>query len=282
MDPFTSRDITCLAVLVCLYSLFDFFLKRLCWKPTEDHAYRAPTLIAQASGLFLTLFIGSLSFASLRLAVGYAVMAALYFLWLYLAGKQAQEEYQAHSLSSFLGRQGLMGIAMLTIWRMALPLDLHDWYASVENLVLSGFGPYGESLREKSSLIFSVIASYLFMIDGGTRIVKGIMGKFPGLNRKVNQALEDLETSNSATAGGSEPEENVGEWIGILERFITLTLVLTGNFGAIAFILTAKSIARFKALEESKDFAEYYLLGTSGSMISALGVGILVRTIFGL
>ena len=60
------------------------------------------------------------------------------------------------------------------------------------------------------------------------------------------------------------------------------TYTLTGNFTVIAFVLTAKSIARFKELEQSKDFAEYYLLGTSGSMIVALGSGILVSIIFGL
>ena len=67
-----------------------------------------------------------------------------------------------------------------------------------------------------------------------------------------------------------------------MERLITLTFVLLGNFTAIAFVLIVKSIARFKALEESKDFAEYYLLGTLGSMIAAIGAGMLVRITFGL
>lgn len=128
-------------------------------------------------------------------------------------------------------------------------------------------------------MILAILTAYLFVIDGGTRIVRGILGKFPGLYKKV---IQTLNANDASTATPTESEENVGEWIGILERIITVTFVLTGNFTAIAFVLTAKSIARFKALEESKDFAEYYLLGTSGSMIAALGVGILVRIVFGL
>jgi hypothetical protein len=75
-----------------------------------------------------------------------------------------------------------------------------------------------------------------------------------------------------------DDNENIGEWIGILERVITLTFVLTGSYTAVAFALTAKSIARFKELED-KNFAEYYLLGTSSSVATALLVGALVQVL---
>ena len=61
----------------------------------------------------------------------------------------------------------------------------------------------------------------------------------------------------------NEPKENirVGYWIGVLEREIILVLGLLGQYGAIGFVLTAKSLARFKQLEE-QEFAEKYLIGT--------------------
>ncbi len=61
----------------------------------------------------------------------------------------------------------------------------------------------------------------------------------------------------------AEKEEGarIGSWIGILEREIILILGLLGQFGAIGFVLTAKSLARFKQLE-NKAFAEKYLVGT--------------------
>ncbi|UWG96381.1 DUF3307 domain-containing protein [Dehalobacter sp. DCM] len=52
-----------------------------------------------------------------------------------------------------------------------------------------------------------------------------------------------------------------GYLIGVLERIILLTLGLNGQMAAFGFVLAAKSLARFKQLED-KDFAEKYLVGT--------------------
>ena len=69
-----------------------------------------------------------------------------------------------------------------------------------------------------------------------------------------------------------------GRYIGILERAIILTLVLKGLLSAVAFVLTAKSIARFNELKE-KDFAEYYLIGTLASMLIAIIAGLVLLKI---
>jgi hypothetical protein len=62
----------------------------------------------------------------------------------------------------------------------------------------------------------------------------------------------------------------------VLERAITLTLLLLDQFGALGLVIAAKSIARFKALED-RDFAEYFLIGTLASVLLALLGGIAVR-----
>lgn len=62
---------------------------------------------------------------------------------------------------------------------------------------------------------------------------------------------------------------NSGYLIGILERIIILTLGLNAQLGAIGFVLAAKSLARFKQLED-KNFAEKYLLGTLLSVAISL------------
>jgi len=67
--------------------------------------------------------------------------------------------------------------------------------------------------------------------------------------------------------------EGAGAIIGILERIFTLTLVLIGQYTALALILTAKSIARFEELKNRK-FAEYYLIGTLSSILFAMLIGI--------
>ena len=70
------------------------------------------------------------------------------------------------------------------------------------------------------------------------------------------------------------PKENLeelkaGNIIGKLERIIIAILLLNNQFGVIGFVLTAKSIARFKQMED-KNFAEKYLIGTLTSFLIVL------------
>lgn len=72
--------------------------------------------------------------------------------------------------------------------------------------------------------------------------------------------------------------KGAGRLIGILERIITLTLVILDQIEAIALIIAAKSIIRFQSAKEIR-FAEYYLIGTMSSVLFALIIGLLARTI---
>ena len=64
------------------------------------------------------------------------------------------------------------------------------------------------------------------------------------------------------TTNGEEGYPNVGALIGILERCIILLLLSAGQYSAIGFVLTAKSIARYSKIADDPKFSEYYLLGT--------------------
>ena len=64
-------------------------------------------------------------------------------------------------------------------------------------------------------------------------------------------------------------ELKAGNIIGKLERTIIAILLLNNQFGLIGFVLTAKSIARFKQME-NRDFAEKYLIGTLTSFLIVL------------
>ena len=81
-----------------------------------------------------------------------------------------------------------------------------------------------------------------------------------------------LEKHQLTEAGGLE---RAGATIGCLERALTLTFVLLGQYEAIALILAAKSIARFQELKK-REFAEYYLIGTLSSMLFTMLIGVLV------
>lgn len=63
---------------------------------------------------------------------------------------------------------------------------------------------------------------------------------------------------------------NAGALIGKLERIFILMMLFVGQYAAIGFILTAKSIARYEKIVKNPKFSEYYLLGTLLSTLSVI------------
>lgn len=72
----------------------------------------------------------------------------------------------------------------------------------------------------------------------------------------------------------------VGATIGILERILIVVFVLTGTDVAIGFVVAAKTLARFRLLDD-RDFAEYYLLGTLASVSVAIVSALIGRAVLG-
>lgn len=81
---------------------------------------------------------------------------------------------------------------------------------------------------------------------------------------------------NKNECANEENDPRVGRVIGKLERLIISSLVLCNQLGAIGFVLAAKSIARYKQLED-KNFAEKYLVGTLASASIAFITAILLK-----
>lgn len=107
------------------------------------------------------------------------------------------------------------------------------------------------------SLVFKIIPETIELAD---EVPKIIIPETKNINEKkdsIKAKQIDKETVK------------IGFWIGILEREIILVLGLMGQYGAIGFVLTAKSLARFKQLE-NKSFAEKYLVGTLLSALIAI------------
>ncbi|MEO5939639.1 MAG: hypothetical protein ABIZ72_01945 [Candidatus Limnocylindrales bacterium] len=72
----------------------------------------------------------------------------------------------------------------------------------------------------------------------------------------------------------------VGSTIGVLERILIVVFVLTGTDVAIGFVVAAKTLARFKLLDD-RAFAEYYLLGTLASVAVAIVSALVGRAALG-
>lgn len=103
-------------------------------------------------------------------------------------------------------------------------------------------------------------AAYGFAWNGGGAIVRELLR---------SRGADDVTTP-----------DQMGKLIGCLERWIVITLVLLAQWSAIAFVFAAKSIARFKQIEERK-FAEYYLVGTLASLVVAVTIGLVLQWMTG-
>ncbi len=85
---------------------------------------------------------------------------------------------------------------------------------------------------------------------------------------------DELDT----TMQGKEGLANAGKWIGICERILILTFVLTAQYTAIGFLITAKSILRFGEKDKNAEKkTEYILVGTLLSFMASVLLGMGLR-----
>lgn len=86
--------------------------------------------------------------------------------------------------------------------------------------------------------------------------------------------------ANAAEAIETPSLQNAGKIIGMAERILTFIFILAGQWAAIGFLITAKSVFRFGDLKAGRDrkLTEYILIGTLLSFGIAVVTGIIVTT----
>lgn len=107
----------------------------------------------------------------------------------------------------------------------------------------------------------TIAAAFALALRGGSEVVTGTLTLL-GLSS---------EEGSVGLPGG-------GQLIGMLERTLTLILILFDQWATVALLLTAKSIARFEELKERR-FSEYYLVGTLTSLTVAIVIGLALRSL---
>lgn len=70
--------------------------------------------------------------------------------------------------------------------------------------------------------------------------------------------------------------KNAGATIGILERFLIFICLISNLYTSIGLIFTAKSIARYKRINDEPAFSEYYLIGTLFSLLYTIVIYFLI------
>ncbi len=149
----------------------------------------------------------------------------------------------------FLTDQALHGLTLLAAWWV---LTRPAWMVAPS---LPGWGLLGDPALAWVTRGAVVLAVLAFNHHGANAIVRGLLPEPYRI--------------------GEDDEVRTGRMIGTLERYIVFLLAVFGQWGAIALVLAAKSIARFEELKQ-RTFAEYYLVGTLSSMLVAVVSGLLV------
>lgn len=73
------------------------------------------------------------------------------------------------------------------------------------------------------------------------------------------------------SAGCQSPDyPGAGAIIGTLERLLAALLCAMGQYAAIGLVFAAKTLTRYDRIAKDPPFAEYYLIGTLGSLLLAL------------
>ncbi|MCK0132211.1 DUF3307 domain-containing protein [Flavobacteriaceae bacterium F08102] len=121
----------------------------------------------------------------------------------------------------------------------------------------------GELLTSRTVLTVSI--AYLIVIFP----VGFLIGK---ATERWQNEMDDTSQVNSL--------RQAGRFIGIVERVLILTLILSNQFAAIGFLIGAKSILRFTETKGARKQTEYVLIGTLMSFAICIIIGILVKFIF--
>jgi hypothetical protein len=151
-----------------------------------------------------------------------------------------------------LAHLGVLVVAWALFLARAEPLDW--WQDLVARIAASGDG---EAIGRIA--LGAVVISALVVAN--TRAGSLFVGTLVRAPRPP--VVNDVRTTDGPSVA------RIGATIGVIERLLIATLVLAGGVAAVGLVIAAKTIARFRQLED-RLFAEYYLLGTLASVSLAV------------
>lgn len=161
--------------------------------------------------------------------------------------------YRKDNFAYFIADQAMHVIVLLVVWCIFIAQPdwlLHTWTAL------------------RTDLDFWLIASgYLAVTFPLSLLMYYATQRW---RRSVEQG--DWGKANSSLS-------EAGKWIGIFERLLVYTFVITSHFEGIGFLIAAKSVLRFNDIKgnDARKETEYVLIGTLMSFSFSIIIGLLVR-----
>ena len=216
--------------------------------------------------------------------------------------------------SKFLWYHGLVTglVAWLLVWDPKLwwtILLIMVTHTLIDGIKLS-LGKNGQKVGTEFRLFVGdqvahgvvITIAWLWAIDGWAKMNALISDLLPNyrillrllgyliLAGPVGYVIQFLTRRWAAEINTNDSLKNAGQWIGILERILILTLVYIHEFGAIGFLITAKSLLRVvdqpfvPGREPSlvrpfspRKHTEYVLIGTFLSFAIAIITGLFIN-----
>lgn len=155
--------------------------------------------------------------------------------------------------------------------RVAFCIDqaLHVGIALICAVVVSALGSVAVPtyMIKAGEAIGSAFKGDFYIMTGYAAVLLAVM-KPANVFVKKMLATEKPASSDDVPPPAYRAGQKTGQYIGSLERVLIVLLLALGQYGSIAIVFTAKSIARFRQLED-RGFAEYYLTGTLLSVVTA-------------
>lgn len=244
---FASGSVQTLFALLCAGHLLADFLFQTHWMVTGKRARLGP-LLAHGAEVLIVQALVLLPFVSNR-AFAWAPLMVIALAHVAIDAFKVRVEARWGRRLLWFGLDQLLHFGVLI--------------AAASLLARAPATQIREGLDPATLTRFALVSGiYAFNVNGGSAVVSAVLAGFRPEN----------------AASPSADEFHAGHVIGILERMVMLTLVWLGQWGALGFVLTAKSVARFKELE-SREFAETYLVGTLTSFLVAGASGLLLRAL---
>lgn len=238
-----ENSLLILAQLLLAHLLTDFVLQPNSWiKHKRKYKVRSYYLVVHSllAGVLTVLLLQKLEWWYIGI-----VISVTHFLidWWKLNQKKDNLKY-------FLLDQLFHLLVIALVW-----LFLIRGYSEIIPFLMEFFN---------STTVLTVVIAYLIVIfPTGFLIGKA--------TKKWHIEIEDEHKKNSL--------DDAGRYIGIFERILVLSFILTNNFSAIGFLIAAKSILRFSDKSETgaRKQTEYVLIGTLISFTITILVGLLVN-----
>jgi hypothetical protein len=161
--------------------------------------------------------------------------------------------YRKDNLAYFIADQAMHIMVLVLLW--CIVITPPGWLAET-----------GKALKNDLNF-WLVAAGYLFVTFPLSLLMYYATQRW---RRSVEQG--DWGKSSSSLS-------EAGKWIGIFERLLVYTFVVTNHFEGIGFLIAAKSVLRFNDLKgaDARKETEYVLIGTLMSFSFSIITGLLVR-----